>query len=90
MEVRVRMCPRDEDVVLRRSSGQVQNCVGEAEQQESLPSSILWRARPGPHNDLGFPWVSGVLLGGPLGVLQVSVVCLLRSGVMDQGTIPAT
>ena len=75
---------------------QVQNCVGEAEQQESLPSSILWSARPGPRfllppqNDLGFPWVGGVLPGGPLGVLWVSVVCLLRSGVVDQGTIPAT
>ena len=75
---------------------QVQNCVGEAEQQESLPSSILWSARPGPRfllppqNDLGSPWVGGVLLGGPLGVLRVSVVCLLRSGVVDQGTIPAT
>ena len=95
MEFRVRMCPRDEDVVLCRNSGQVQNCVGEAEQQESLPSSILWRARPGPRfllppqNDLGFPWVGGVLLGGTLGVLRVSVVCLLRSGVMDQGTMPA-
>ena len=49
---------------------------------------ILWRAPPGPHflllpqNDLGSPWVSGVLLGGPLSVLWVSVVCLLRSGVM--------
>ena len=36
------------------------------------------------------PWASGVLLGGPLGVLRVSTVCILRSGVMDQGTIPAT
>ena len=96
MEVCIRMCPRDEDVVLHRSSGQVQNCIDEAEQQVSLPSSILWRARPGPHfllppqNDLGSPWVSGVLLGGPLGILWVSVVCLLRSGVMDQGTILAT
>ena len=94
MEVRVRMCPRDEDIVLCRSSGQVQNCVGEAKQQESLPGSVLWRARPGPRfllppqNDLGFPWVGGVLLSGPLGILQVSVVCLLRSGVMDQGIIP--
>ena len=57
---------------------------------------ILWRARPGPRflllpqNDLGFPWVGGVLLGGPLGVLRVSMVWLLRSGVMDQETIPAT
>ena len=78
--------PRDEDVVLCRSSGQVRNCVDEAEQQESLPSSILWRARPGPgfllppQNDLGFPWVGGVLLVDPLGILRVSVVCLLRSG----------
>ena len=54
-----------------------------------LPSSILERARPRPRflrplqNDLGFPWVSGVLLGGPLGVFRVSVVCLLCSGVMD-------
>ena len=88
MLVHVRMCPRDEDVVLCRSSGQAQNCIGEAEQQESLPSSILWRARPGPRfllppqNDLGSPWVGGVLLGGPLGVFRVSVACLLRSGVM--------
>ena len=65
---------------------QVQNCIGEAEQQGSLPSSILWSARPGPgfllplQNDLGFPWAGGVLLGDPLGVLRVSVVCLLRSG----------
>ena len=36
MLVRVRMCPGDEDVVLRRSSGQVQNFVGEAEQQGSF------------------------------------------------------
>ena len=78
--------PRDEDVVLCRSCGQAQNCVDEAEQPESLPSSILWSARPGPgfllplQNDLGFPWAGGVLLGDPLGVLRVSVVCLLRSG----------
>ena len=78
--------PRDEDDVLCRSSGQVWNRVDEAEQPESLPSSILWSARPGPgfllplQNDLGFPWAGGVLLGDPLGVLRVSVVCLLRSG----------
>ena len=54
-----------------------------------LPSSILERACPRPcfllllQNDLGFPKVSGVLLGGPLRVFQVSVVCLLHSGVMD-------
>ena len=40
MEVRVRMCPRAEDVVLCRNTGQAQNCVGEAEQQESLPCSL--------------------------------------------------
>ena len=52
-----------------------------------LPSSILERARPHfllpLHNDLGFPWASGVILDGPLGIFRVSVVYLLHSVVMD-------
>ena len=69
--------------------------LGRPSSRGRFPSSILRRARPGPRsllppqNDLGSPWVGGVLLGGPLSVLQVIVVCLLRSGVMDQGAIPA-
>ena len=71
------------------------NALVRPSNKSRLPSSILERARPGPRfllplqNDLGFLWVGGVLLGGPLGVFRVSVVCLLRSGVMDQGTMPA-
>ena len=36
------------------------------------------------------PWASGVLLGGPLGVLRVSVVCLLALVWWIQGAMPAT
>ena len=35
--------------------------LGRPSSRSRLPNSILWRAHLGPHNDLGFPWVGGVL-----------------------------